>query len=132
VRFGRRAPGGCFGEVALEPHLALEVGEDALDHQPERGKRTFPAEVGGGACPVGSEQPDLVGGESCPVAATPETLVGDHDLGRGAGQNCRSELAPIAAWQISSSCLEGMYGSPSSSNTGSLQNPADFQIKPLD
>src|SRR5437870_8912249 len=32
---------------------------------------------------------------------------------------------------ISSSYLEGMSGSPSSPNTGSLRNPADFHIKPL-
>src|SRR5919106_1223414 len=31
--------GRGFGEVSFEPHLAFEVGEDALDHEPARGQR---------------------------------------------------------------------------------------------
>src|SRR5206468_12414017 len=61
--------GGCFGEVVLEPHLAFEVGEDALDYQSRRGQCALAAEVGGRACPVGCEQPDVVGGQPLAVGA---------------------------------------------------------------
>ncbi len=79
-------PGRCFGEVVFEPHLAFQVREDALDHEPGGGEGAFAAEVGGGAGLVGGEQADAVGGEPFAVAAAPEALVGDHDLGRGAGK----------------------------------------------
>jgi hypothetical protein len=46
-------PGGCFREVPLEPHLAFEVGEDALDDQSQRGECVLAAEGGGGAGAVG-------------------------------------------------------------------------------
>ena len=84
--------GGCLREVLLESHLAFEVREDALDHQPRRGECALAAEIGGGARLVGGEQGDAVGGEPLAVAATPETLVGDDDLGRDAGQKVGERL----------------------------------------
>ena len=88
-------PGGCFGEVLFESHLAFEVGEDALDHEPGRGERALAAEVGGGACLVGGEQGGAVGGEPFAVVAAPEALVGDHDLGRGAGEQVGERLVLV-------------------------------------
>jgi hypothetical protein len=61
-----------------------------LDHKPQRGECALPADVGGGACPIWGEQPDLVGGELSLVVATPEAFVGDHDLGGGAGNRSAS------------------------------------------
>ena len=87
--------GGCLGEVVLESHLAFEVGEDALDHEPGGGERALAAEVGGGAGLVGREQGGAVGGEPVAVAAAPEALVGDHDLGRGAGEQVGERLVLV-------------------------------------
>ena len=84
MRDPEREPGGCFGEVPFQPHLAFEVGEDALDHEPEGGKCSLPADVGGGARAVGGEERDAVGGEPVAVGATPEAFIGDHNLCRGA------------------------------------------------
>jgi hypothetical protein len=62
--------GGCFREVLLKPHLAFEVGEDALDHEPEGGECSLAVDVGGGARAVGSEERDAVGGKPVAVGAT--------------------------------------------------------------
>jgi len=48
-----REPARCFGEVAGEPHLFFQVGEDAFDHEPAGGERVLAVLVGGGALPRG-------------------------------------------------------------------------------
>ena len=53
--------GGCFGEVLLEPHLALQVREDALDYQTGGREQALAASVGGGAGLVRGKQDDAVG-----------------------------------------------------------------------
>jgi hypothetical protein len=47
--------GGGAGEVALEPQLLLEVGEDALDDQPGGGESALARFVRGGASLLGCE-----------------------------------------------------------------------------
>ena len=84
--------GGCFGQVSLEPHLAFQVGEDALDYEPGGGECALRPLLAAVRVRSGVSRRDVVGREPGLVAATPEALVGDHDLGRGTGQQVGERL----------------------------------------
>src|SRR5581483_6964937 len=72
-------PGGGFGEVLLEPHLAFEVREGALDRQSGGGELPLADSVGGGALARRSEQRDLVGLEAGRIRTAPKAFVAnDH------------------------------------------------------
>ena len=82
--------GGCLGEVLLEAHLALEVGDRRLHDEPQAGEPFLALEVVGAADAVGSEDGDLLQRERLGVLAAPQTLVGDQ---RAPGL-ARSDLLP--------------------------------------
>lgn len=68
-RPARRAP-----RVAVEAHLAREVGEDPLYHEPARDERTLVALVGGAALQGGCQQVRAGACEPGAVGSTPEAL----------------------------------------------------------
>jgi len=81
-------PGECLGEVLFQAHLALEVGEDALDHETD----ACLCDLAGGtwAWPValGCDEPDVDQLHAVAVLLTPEALISEQ---RAAGV-CGSEL----------------------------------------
>ena len=86
--------GGCFGEVAVEPHLAFEVGDGRLDHESQAGEASLSGEVVGVSSAVGGEDGDVLEGERLGVGASPEAFVGQQRAAGVGGRSSRTGCTP--------------------------------------